>query len=250
MALTGHNMPASNITPYNTPVVSPEKDSNSGHYAAGSNRRSPRANVSSLAYDANRKNEPPLVRSTAHNVARTGLINPCQVGVPPSVLASTAGQIQVPHAGVMSPKGKKRPPSVTSNVLEKFLDNKRAKKQLGSQQSPSAKSGGVNVSSDDLKSQSDLKFKLAKDLDVILKETLKPANINKIRQRVENAGFQAIPVPEPMPKDLFCYAASLYVADITETDPAARAAELRKNCLEYVVGQLFNFTKVLPFHIY
>lgn len=243
-------IPSSNIAAVTTPGVSPQKPVTNVHFDAASNRRSPRANISSLAYDATRKQEAPSVSNTAtaHLALGGPSIHPSQLAAFSPLAASSPGKNVASRPGVMSPKGRKRPPSVTSNVLEQLLEQKRAKKNVASNVSPTGRSAGVGVPLDDLQSQSDLKYKLAKDLDVILKETLKQGNINKIRQRVENAGFQAIPLPEPMPKDLFCYAASLYVTDITETDPDSRAAVLRKNCLDFVVGQMFNFTKVCMAH--
>lgn len=234
------------MAPATTPGLSPQQPFNSGHFDLSANRRSPRANVSSLAYDASRKQEVPSVSSTAtaHLPHGGATLHPSQLSAFSPVAASSPGKTIISRPGVMSPKGRKRPPSVTGNVLEQLLEHKRAKKNVASNVSPTGRTASGNVACDDLQSQSDLKYKLAKSLDVILKETLKPGNINKIRQRVESAGFQAIPLPDPMPKDLFCYAASLYVTDITESDPDSRAAVLRKNCLDFVVGQMFNFTKV------
>lgn len=209
------------------------------------NRRSPRANISSLALDASRKQEAPLVSSRPASATGNPIMqdNASSAFFNPVAASSPAKGTSRSTPAWLSPKSKKRPPTVTGQVLEQFLDRKKAKKQGTPTKSPSAK-GATSVTTEDLKSQSERKYNLAKALDSVLKETLKQGNINRIKKQVDDAGFQAIPVPEPMPKDLFCYTVSMYMMDIAEQDPTARAAIVRKNCLDYIVSQMFTFAEV------
>lgn len=233
------------VPPKGPQPVTPQKYLHHPALQQSANRRSPRANVSSLAFDASRKSERPLVSSAPASCAGTPSLPDQQPNPLFSPIASSSpskGNASVPQA-LLSPKSRKRVPTVTGQVLDQFLDRKRAKKHGTPTQSPGAKATGVS-SMDDLKTQSERKYQLAKNLDIILKETLKQGNFNKIKKQLDEAGLQAIPVPEPFPKDLFCYTVSMYIGDINEQEPDARAAIVRKNCIDYIVSQMHTFAEV------
>lgn len=226
--------------------LTPQKIGHSLALQQSSNRRSPRANVSSLAFDASRKQEQPLLHSTPSSCGGTPTIPEQQSSAlfAPIASSSPAKPPAATGTAMLSPKGRKRQaPTVTGQVLDQFLDRKKAKKHTTPNQSPRAK-GPSATPMDDLKSQSERKYQLAKSLDVILKENLKQSNFNKIKKQVDEAGFQAIPVPEPFPKDLFCYTISMYMGDIDEIEPDNRAAIVRKNCIDYIVSQMMTFAEV------
>lgn len=248
--LQSNNPPPQTFTPLYVPATRPQvhtPQKNISHLMppTSSNRRSPRANVSSLAFDAARKQEAPMVSSRPASATGTPLMQQStSTGFFYPVASSSPAKgdgSSIP--GMLSPRSRKRAPTVTGQVLEQFLDRKKSRKQGMATQSPSAK-GPKSVPTDDLRSLSERKYNLAKALDGVLKETLKQGNINKIKKQVDDAGFQAIPVPEPMPKDLFCYCVSMYMMEIGEQEPNARAALVRKNCLDYIVSQMFNFAEV------
>lgn len=227
--------------PYSAQHISPQKNEGAMQLPGGSNRRSPRAHTSSLAFDATRKQDPPLLSdrpASAGPFEQPGSIP----GLFSPLASSSPAQGAIPKGTMVSPRSRKRLPTVTGNVLQTLLENKRAKKSP--HQSPIAK-GSENVYGvAEMKSQSAMKCKLTSDLDAILKETLKQGNFSKIQTRLDAAGLQVVAVQKPIPKDLFCYAVSLYMPEIQESDPAARAAVVRTQFMEFVVSQMLNFAQV------
>lgn len=231
---------ASNVMPMNMPG----RSENQGL------RKSPRNHSSSRAFAALVKQEPPNVSSQPMHLISQGsqaLVSPPAVDRGAS--AATLGQTTPPDnmtvrkPPVLSPGSKKRRLTATSAALDEMMAARRSKgskQQEGNVHDQGMTSMGLQT----LRAQASMKQQLAKELDSILKETMKPANNDKIEQYLDSAGLDASKNPKPYPTDTFFYNISLYLPECLESNANTRAEIVRKAVIDYAISQYGNFTEV------
>lgn len=180
--------------------------------------------------------ETPRVSFEAPHVTSTPLT--IQTNTSQVYKSSTASKVTSPKQ-----RGQKRPKTENSDALDNLF--KKSKGTRPKDASPDGRSSLLNVAAgENLRAQAATKIKLAKSLDKILGEKMKPANKAKLEELLEQDKMSVKALPEDEPEDLFCYAISLFLPEITDNSPSVRAAKVRSNLIDYIVHHYKNFTEV------
>lgn len=93
------------------------------------------------------------------------------------------------------------------------------------------------------------KVKIANQLDKILQIPVDDDCTNKLAATLRPDNLEPDSLPDPLPKDLFCYTIAAFMQDINETIPSERAAVARRRILDFVLQHYTAFTQVNTFTV-